>query len=255
MTAIKFSAQKKFHLLQCKTRSLNERPEHLSHYRVLFVISGEGKFVLNHEIHSYCPQGVIFLEPEQKPLFQEDKVTEAFMIAFDTHLADDFQKKKALTPDFADTYKLAENICKNLRIRQGQPIRDERDAQMVHYLVNQISYELTQQPASYLKLIKSSIDLIVNILARNNYASKMADENSIQQFTADSMVTYLKTELERNKTIRVNELLSRFNISEEAANLCMLHSTGMSLRNFILKYKTDLFKSRLLKMDISQPSA
>jgi hypothetical protein len=253
MPAVKFSAQRKFHLLQCKTKHWDAGYE--QHFRLVFIMSGEGKFILNSTVINYDREGIIFLEPGQQPLFQEDKATEVLVIAFDTHLADNFSKKKALNPDFADTYKQAENLCKYLRMKQGKPVCSERDAQTIRYLVNQISFELNQQPASFMKLIKSSIDLIVTVLARNNFESRKVEEKPSQQLLTESMIAYLKRELDGNKSVRVGALLMQFNISEEAANLCMLNNTGMSLRNFIFKYKTDLFKSRMLKLDVSQLSA
>ncbi|MCF2502677.1 AraC family ligand binding domain-containing protein [Dyadobacter sp. CY107] len=255
MPPIKFTVRKRFHLLQCKTRTLDSGREHLAHYRLIFVISGEGKFVLNREIHSYSSGGVIFLEPDQQPMFQEDRGTEILMIAFDTHLAEDFQRKKAYSPDFADIYKQVENLCKNIRLIQGKPVKNDRDAQTVNYLVNQISFELSQQSSSFIKLIRSSIELIVTILARNNFECKKAEEKPLQHNLSESMIGYVKSQIQQNKSIRIGELLMKFNISEEAANLCMLNHTGMSLRNFIFKYKADLFKSRMLKMDISEFSA
>ncbi|SKB51778.1 hypothetical protein [Dyadobacter psychrophilus] len=254
MSPVKFTVRKRFHLLQCKTRRLDSGQEHLAHYRLIFVLAGEGKFILNREIHSYVSGGVIFLEPDQQPTFQEDKGTEILMIAFDTHLAHDFQQKKAYSPDFADTYKQVENLCKNIRLSQGMRVKNDRDAQTVSYLVGQISFELSQQSPSFIKLIKSSIDLIVTILVRNNFESKKADE-PLQQNLTESMIGYLKSQMQQNKSVRIGELLIKFNVSEEAANLCMLNHTGMSLRNFIFKYKADLFKSRMLKMDVSDFSA
>jgi len=255
MPPVKFSVRKRFHLLQCKTRTLDLSQEHLAHYRLIFVLAGEGKFILNHEIHSYCHGGIIYLEPDQQPTFQEDKGTAVLMIAFDTHLAHDFQQKKAYSPDFADTYKQVENLCKNVRLSQGRPVKNDRDAQTISYLVDQITFELSQQSASFIKLIKSSIDLIVTILVRNNFECKKADERPLQQNLTETMISYLKSQMHENKSIRIGELLIKFNISEEAANLCMLNHTGMSLRNFIFKYKADLFKSKMLKMDISEFSA
>ncbi|MCF0060547.1 hypothetical protein MUK70_14985 [Dyadobacter chenwenxiniae] len=255
MPAIKFTVRKRFHLLQGKTRSLDAGKEHSAHYRLIFVLSGEGKFILNQEIHSYARDGVIFLEPGQQPAFQEDRGTEILIIAFDTHLSDDFQQKKAYSPDFADTYKQIENLCKNLRLSQGKQVKIDRDAQTISYLINQISFELSQQSASFIKLIKSSIELIVTILVRNNFECRNAAEKPLQQDLAASMIGYLKSQMQQNKSVRVGALLMKFDISEEAANLCMLNQTGMSLRNFIFKYKADLFKSKMLKMDVSEFSA
>lgn len=252
MAAIKFSAHKKFHLLRTKTKNWETSQEQLLHYRLVFVLSGEGKFILKGEMHSYFPQGVIFLEPEEQPIFQEDKGTEVFVISFDTYLAEDFQKKKAFNPDFADTYKQVENVCKDVRILQGRSVQNERDARTIAYLIDQILFELAEQPASYFKLIKSSIELVVTILARNNFETKKTVQKVYEQTPAELLVEYLKNELHQNKSIRVSDLLLRFNISEEVANLYTFNQTGISLRNFIFKYKSDLFKSRLLKVNVSE---
>ncbi|WP_031526567.1 hypothetical protein [Dyadobacter crusticola] len=254
MSVVKFSAHKKFNLLQCKTNCWESTPEDLLHYRIIYVLSGEGQFVLDGNIYSYSPAGLIALKPGQQPVFEENKRTEIFIFAFDNYLATDFHTKKARNADFADTYKQAENFCNNNRLTPGKPLRNERDSETVNYLVNQISFEITQRPSSHIRLIKGSIDLIVTILLRNNFETKRVEEKSTEQVLTDRIVEYLRSELNQNKTIRVPELLFKFNISEEAANLYMLNRTGMSLRNFIFKYKADLFKSRLLKVDVTELS-
>ncbi|MCE6991934.1 hypothetical protein [Dyadobacter sp. CY323] len=254
MSVIKFSAHKKFHLLQIKTRTWETSPDQLQHYRIIFILSGQGQFVLEGVIHSYTKSGLIYLKPDQHPVFQEDNNTEILIMAFDTYLADDFQSKKAFSPDFADTYKQAENLCKDILLPQGKPLANERDSQTVNYLINQISFEITQKPSSHLKLIKGSIELIVTVLARNNFAGKKSEEKISQQVLTEHLVEYVRQELHHNRSIRIPELLLRFNISEEVANLHVMNRTGMSLRNFIFKYKADLFKSRLLKVDVMELS-
>ncbi|GGC15104.1 hypothetical protein GCM10011325_47410 [Dyadobacter sediminis] len=175
--------------------------------------------------------------------------TEVLVIAFDSLVCADREQKHVA--EFVETYKQVENIFRNLCVRQGKLVSNERDADTIRYLVEQITFELTQQQASFLKLIKGSISLIVNILVRNNFDFHKVEEPEGQQKLSEALVEHLKHELENRKTIRVTELLMKFNISEETANLYMLNKTGMSLRNFIFKFKTDLFKSRALKFDVS----
>jgi hypothetical protein len=254
MQPIKFSAYRKFHLLQSKTKVWESTPEHLSHYRIIYILSGNGMFILNGEMKNYVQHGVIFLEPGHHPVFQENDGTEILVIAFDTYLSEDFQKKKAYSPDFADTYKQVENLCRTVRLNQGEALHNERDAQAVAYLISQISFEFINQPASFLKLIKSGIEMLVTIFVRNNFEYKKASKPIQEQTLAETIVAHLKNELHQNKTIRVAELLMRFSISEEVANLCMINQTGMSLRNFIFRYKADLFKSRALKVKVSELS-
>ncbi|MCF2489163.1 hypothetical protein [Dyadobacter sp. CY347] len=251
MSSIKFTVRKQFHLLLCKTRNWEASYEFASHYRLVFVTGGDGQFILNYEMHNYCQGGVILLKPDEMPVFQEDISTEVLVIAFNSPARADVAENHM--SEFAETYKQVENIFKNLRVRQGKPVSNERDADTIRYLVEQITFELTQQQALFLKLIKGSVALIVNTLARNNFEFRKAEEPEAQLKLSEALVEHLKNELRNGKTIRVPELLMKFNISEEAANLCMLNSTGMSLRNFIFKYKTDLFKSRTLKMDVSAP--
>jgi hypothetical protein len=252
MSATRLSVNKKFHLLQCRTHVWESHPEMIGHYRIIFVLSGQGRFILDREMQSYSTQGIIFLKPGQHPLFQEDKCTQILMTAFDTFLSDDYQRKKALTPDFADIYKQAENLCNSPRLVQGQILSNERDAETISFLIDQICFEMAQRPASFVKLIQGYIGLIVKILERNNFEIKKAKEKQQQQTLSTSIIEYIREQLEQKKNVRIPEMLMLFNISEEAANLCTLNQTGMSLRNFIFKYKTDLFKSRMLKIDIAE---
>ena len=254
MSAVRFSAHKKFHLFQCRTKVWESWPELLNHFRIVFILSGKGQFILDRKMYSYASNGIIFLKPDEHPIFQEDKDTEVFVIAFDTYLSEDFQKKKVHSPDFADTYKQAENLCSELRLQQGRPLNNVRESQTISFLINQISFEITQKPASHIKLTKGSIDLIMTILARNNFETKKTEEITSQQSLTDSIIEYLRNQLDQNKSVRVQELLLHFNVAEEVANLCVLNQTGMSLRNFIFKYKSDLFKSRMLKVDIEEIS-
>ncbi len=251
MPTIKFNALKKFHLLQSKTRNWESSSEQLEHYRIIFILSGQGKFILDGEICCYFPKGIIFLQPGQQPIFQENKETEIFVIAFDTYLAEDFQKKKLFSPDFADTYKQAENLCNSFVLIQGRPIPNEQDGKTITYMIVQMLFELGQQPASHLKMIKGCIEMIVTILARNNYRSQPADEYTETELT-ESIIEYIKGELLQKKTIRIPNLLLMFNTSEEILNLYIMNRTGMSLRNFIFKFKADLFKAQMLKVDVGE---
>lgn len=251
MPAIKFNAHKRFHLLQSKTRIWESNAEQLEHYRIIFILSGQGKFILDGEICCYFQNGIIFLRPGQQPIFQEDKETEIFMVAFDTYLADDFQKKKLFSPDFADTYKQAENLCNGFVLIQGRPIPNERDGKTVTCMLVQMLFELSQQPASHLKMLKGCIEMIVTILARNNYRSQPTEAHNEIKLT-ESIVEYIKSELLQKKTIRIPNLLLMFNISEEVLNLYIMNRTGMSIRNFIFKFKADLFKAQMLKVDIGE---
>ncbi|MGN7887663.1 hypothetical protein ACN9ML_30305 [Dyadobacter endophyticus] len=239
-------------MLQSKTRVWETHNDLTPHYRIIFIRNGEGHFSLDGKLYEYAEQGIILLGPGHHPIFQEDVSAEIFILAFDTWLSDDFLQKKEFSPDFADIYKQAEHLCSSVRLTQGKPVQNERDAQTISYLINQILFEVTQQPTSHNKLIRGSIDLIVTILARNNFECKKVDEKASRQNLAEAIIGYLRDELHQNKSIRVPELLMRFNISEDVANLCVLNITGMSLRNFIFKYKADLFKSRMLKVDISE---
>lgn len=252
MSVIQFNAHKKYHVLQSRTRVWETHHELTPHYRVIFIRNGEGHFSLDGKLYDYAQGGVILLRPGQHPIFQEDGSAEIFIITFDTWLAEDFLQKKEFSPDFADIYKQAEHLCDGVRLTQGKPLQNKRDGQTIDYLINQILFEVTQQPTSHNKLIRGSIDLIVTILARNNFESKKVEEVTSRQRLAGAIIDYLREELHQNKNIRVPELLMRFNVSEDVANLCVLNQTGMSLRNFIFKYKADLFKSRMLKVDISE---
>lgn len=252
MSAIKFSVHKRFHLLQSKTRIWESGIKHLEHYRIIFILSGQGKFILDGKLYSYFQQGIISLKVGQQPIFQEDKETEIFVIAFDTYLSENFQKKKLFSPDFADTYKQAENLCNTSQLTQGKPIPNERDGKTIMYMIHQILFELGQQPISHIKMIKGFIEMIMTVLARNNFESKKTEDKHYENTLTESIFSYLKNELLQNKTVRIPLLLIQFNISEDVANLCIFNRTGMSLRNFIFKYKADLFNARMLKVDIME---
>jgi hypothetical protein len=254
MSVIKLRIARKFHILLSKTNVWESKTDEIGHYRIVFIRGGEGFFLLDGQMHEYVADGLIFLHPGQHPVFQEDGDSEVFVISFDTYLADDFQKKKLHSPDFADVYKQAENLCCELKLSHGKPLQNQRDRRTVNYLIDQIIFEITQQAASHVKLAKCSIELIVTILGRNNFESRKTSERSARHILAERIVEYLRYELHQNRAIRIPELLFRFDISEEAANLCVMNKTGMSLRKFINQYKTDLFKSRMLKVDIMEVS-
>ena len=252
MPPIQFNAHKRYHLLKSTTRLWESRSDQHKDYRIIFILTGKGKFILDGRIHAYQPKGVIFLKIKQQLIFQEDKETEIFVITFDTHLAEDFQKKKQFSPDFADTYKQAEHICSASQLIQGQPIPNQKDSKTISFMIDQILFELSQQPASHLKMIRSCIEMIVTVLTRNNFKHSKMQDKPLENDLTEAIIEHLKDELLQNRTIRIPGVLLKFNISEDVANLCVLNRTGMSLRNFIFKYKADLFKARMLKRDIME---
>jgi len=250
MPAVKFSAHKRFHIIKSTTRLWDTSTELIQHLRFLYILSGEGHFSLDGKIYSYCPKGIILLRVGQKPVFQQDNETAVLVIAFDTFLSEDFLKKKSFSPDFADTYKQAEHLCEMPLLTLGLPVPNKQDRVAIANLTGILLGEIQQKPAHHIKLIRSCIEMIVTLLGRNNIRYLEKEQNPHEDTLAEMIIEHLTGELLLNKPVKIPDLLIKFNSSEDVVNICIQNRTGMSLKKLILRYKTDLFKSRMLKMDI-----
>jgi hypothetical protein len=252
MSGISLRINKEYSILQIKTKTWETTPADLEKYRLIFILTGNGHFVLDRNMFPYKQNGFIGLKPGERCIFQEDPETEILQISFDKPQDAASQQKKVIMSRFPETYKKAEKLCNNLLLSPGQNLRHERDDETIRFLIQQISFEMAQKATSHIKMITGSIEMILTILTRNNFPIRKTKDKESEQTLADSIVAYLCQELQQKKNIRIAELLDRFGVSEELANLCVLNKTGMSLRSFIVKSKTDLFKSRMTKMDLTQ---
>jgi AraC-like DNA-binding protein len=251
MPEFKFNAHKRFHIVRSNTHAWEPSQELTQHNRFLFILSGEGILNLDGQRYAYLPQGVILLKPDQRPVLQENTLTELFVIAFDTFLAEDFQQKKSLYPDFADIYKQAEHICEEAVLEQGKQIPVQKDVAAIDNLISLMSEELMQRRDHHYKIVRNCIEMVVNILMRNNIRCHKHGQSDKEDELCNQLIQYITSEILNNRTVKISDLQIHFNVSEDVINICLLNRTGMSFKKFIRKYQLDLFKSKMLKTDLS----
>lgn len=251
MPQFKYTANKRFYIVRSKTHIWEPSAEHIEHTRFLFILSGSGVFNLDGKRYSYMPQGVILLKPGQRPTFQENDKTELFIIAFDTRMAEDFQKKKALYPDFADIYKQAERICECAVLQQGKPIPVANDQNTIDYLISLMSHELMQRRDHHYKIVRTCIEMMVTIVNRNNILYQEENQPDQEEDFTELLLKYITDEVLENRTVKISDVQIKLGVSEDVINISLLNRTGMSFRKFIRKVKIDLFRAKMLNADLT----
>lgn len=217
--------------------------------RVILILEGYGKAMLDKIPYSYQKDSIFILRAQQNISFQMFERTKMFTIISGLSPKSALKEKPYVTT-FSTMFSQIESLVSNKSFVQGKIIERSIDRESASQIIKLITHEMQNRPASYKEIIRNSVFTLIHMLDRNiQYVRKHIPVRQFHPET-DRIMEYIKRQLKLNNKFDIQEVASSFNVSEECVNESLIAKTGFTFKKFIVKYRTDLFKSRLLKMDV-----
>ena len=217
--------------------------------RVIVILEGSGKATINDAPYSYQKDSIFILRPHQNISLQTFGKTKIFSIISGLSQKSATREKPYVTT-FATMFGQIESLVSNKLFVQGKIMERSIDRESANQIIKLITHEMQHRPDSYKEIIRNSVFTLIHMLDRNiQYVRKYIPVRQFHPET-DRILEYIKRQLQLNHKFDIQEVASSFNISEECVNESLVARTGFTFKKFIIKYRTDLFKSRLLKMDV-----
>lgn len=214
-------------------------------FQLVYVRKGKGHHHINGNQYDYCPGKLFLLAPDDRyhcnitthTAFTIIRFTQLFI----TQLKDDAERL-----ELCDWMKKTDYIFNNYHAKAGCIFRDAADEAMAQSLLGCIAREHEQHGKGYQLIIRQSISILLNLVARNLLLSETPDvqENS-GQFSILRMIGYLQEHVYQPEKLRMPALAAHFNMSVHYLGEYFKKHTGESVQDYIIGYKLKLVDIRL----------
>lgn len=215
-----------------------------NYFQIIYIRAGEGVCTIN-DIDVIYKVGSIFLTaPEDSFTIKPTEKTSYTALQFTEIL---FSNKSSL-PDRKYWLERIEHILHNPNIMPGDCISSPEDRKRLWRIHDFIVEEYENKNEFYWSIITNGITTSISIIARSiikKYNPNKDVTPSVDLKKSDQILAYIRTNVYDPELIKIENLASKFNMSQ--ANIVSLFKkeTGESIRQYVINYKLMLVKYRL----------
>lgn len=236
-----------------------ELPKHKHQFfELTYIIEGRGKHIINDSEFSYKEGCLFLLTPDDSHTFEIEEETKFCIIV----ISEIYFSGKTLSGekgvDLVEFFRRLEFIFLNHNQIQAEPIQNEADRKWVGALMNRLIQEVEIKSFLHEVVVQNIVLLLLNQVARS------IQENNEINFKIKNptngvynIISYIQQYIYENEKLRIENIADAFCKSKSYISQYFKEQTGESIKEYILGYKINLVKSRLLhsNMTISQIAA
>ncbi|WP_212005206.1 AraC family transcriptional regulator [Chitinophaga sp. HK235] len=214
-------------------------------FQLVYVREGRGYHYVNDNRYDYHQGKLFLLSPKDRYHYDIQEKTAFTVIRF-TQLFITQLKDEVSRLEMCDWMKKTDYIFNNLHAKAGCIFHDTADQDMAHALLGNITREQQLHGKGYQLIIRQSISILLNLIARNLLRSESPDvhENS-GQYSVLRMISYLQEHIYHPERLRMHVLAASFNMSVHYLGEYFKKHTGQSIQDYIISYKLKLVEIRL----------
>ncbi len=249
--------QTDFHLF-IKEYFADSHPQHRHNYfELIYVLEGRGIHVINENQFTYGKGDLFLLTPTDKHTFQAHAQSTFCIIDF---TASFFERNSATgqdKPELSHFFKQLEYIFQNAGHCQGFIALNEEDRAFSGLLIRRLIAEWDQKGFFREVVLQNLVFLLLNIIARYAKAPRSVPLDRRAANTAYEIILYLQHHIYDNDLTTLDQVSGYFHLSKDYLGVYFRKYTGKTIKQFVLDYKVELAKTRLLlsRLSISQIAA
>lgn len=244
--------------LSIKEYFADSHPQHRHNYfELIYVLEGRGIHIINENQFAYGEGDLFLLTPSDKHTFQSHARSTFCIIDF---TASFFERNSATgqdKPELSHFFKQLEYIFQNAGYYQGFIAPNEEDRTFSGLLIRRLITEWEEKGFFREVILQNLVFLLLNIIARYAKAPRSMPLDERAANTAYEMILYLQHHIYENDLITLDQVAGYFHLSKDYVSVYFRKYTGKTIKQFVLDYKVELAKTRLLysRITISQIAA
>lgn len=219
-----------------------------NHFEIIFIRSGEGQHVINHNTFAYAAGDVFLLGPEDSHYFRINTPTSFSFIRFMEVFIREGDPQK-----FSSWHQTLEFLLNAPYQSCGSIVKAEEEKNILqHLLVVLLQEYVHRQNPSYEVIMNSVMKAMLSVLARNVVRQSISKEKvtKVSQ-PIETMMMFIRQHIFQPDCLRIAYLAKKFNYSPHYLSSFFKKHTGESLQQYILKYKLKLIGNRLQYSELS----
>jgi AraC family transcriptional regulator, L-rhamnose operon regulatory protein RhaS len=221
-------------------------------FELVYVLEGGGKHIVNDNGYEYRKGSLLLLTPDDYHSFEIREKTAFCIIVFNKiYFSREIPAKNNLL-DFSEPFKKLEIILHNSSYLRNEPIRTDRDRDLIEILVRNLIEEMKGERFFSKTIIQNSIFLLINIVARNIQENLSAGFKNINpKSEIGDILAYIQQNIYKKEMLRVEVMADHFYKSKHYISQYFKTETGQSLKDYVSKYRVNLAKNRLIHSNLT----
>jgi AraC family L-rhamnose operon regulatory protein RhaS len=236
-----------------KELTFDPSPPHRHHYfELIYVLKGSGVHQINAGNYNYERGNLFLLTPEDEHTFKPHADTAFFIIDFTKNFFLQRSNKEQRFTAASDLFEKLEYIFHNQERLKGDVITGERDKEFAGVLIERLMGEKENPAKEPDNMVKNIVFLLLDLIARSIRQQVVYPlKRARTQQMIHEIINYVQQNVYYNDLIKVEQIAAQFHKTKDYISLYFKKQTGINLKDFIINYKIELVKTRLLYSDLT----
>jgi len=220
-------------------------------FEIIYVLEGSGIHNIDNNHFEFSKGDLFLLTPDDAHTFYIDSYTKFCIIDFTKNFFTRNIIRKEEKMDVGDFFRRLEFIFHNHHSVKGNLVNDA-DRTLFESLIHQLIKEKEKQLSFSNIITQNIVFLLLHLIARNiqqNIISFSKIENPKDKI--HEMTVYIQQNIYDKEVIKIETIAGHFHKSPDHLNRYFKQQTGNTIKNYIIRYKLELTKTRLRYSDLT----
>jgi AraC-like DNA-binding protein len=222
------------------------------YFELLYVIDGHGLHLVNENHFKYYPGNLFILTPEDAHGFEPNKPTQMLIVDFTKLFFYKAYRRNEGNEQLSDFFREAEHIFQQYNLLKGTVVFEAKEQQLINSLIDRLIEECNCSSYNSELIIHNIVFLLLSLTVK--LISRTFIVSRFQQKTPGrfvDMVRYIHEHIYQPEKLKMEPLSDHFHRNKDHLNVYFKQHSGMTIKSYILKYKVELIKTRLLYSDMN----
>lgn len=228
------------------------RPHKHPYFEFLYIIDGRGLHLVNENNLLYQPGDLFVLTPDDAHGFDPHIPTRMLIVDFTKLFIYKEYRKDAGSVHLSDFFREAEYIFQQYNHLKGNIIFEGSESLLVAALIDRLIKECEESNFKDELIVHNIVFLLLSLVVR--LISRTFIISKTQQKTPDriaAMVQYIHENIYWPEKLRIDAVAENFHRNKDHLNVYFKQHAGKTIKEYILQYKIELIKTRLLYSDLN----
>ena len=220
------------------------------YFQIIFIEDGSGRINLDGKVTAFKSRDIFIFNKNEVPQIKIHETTTFIIFKFTDLL---FSSKVSL-PDKQYWLRRSEFILNHPKRRFQEALKSIEERDLIWRILFFIRKENTNKEQYHLQIIANMVSTILSVLARNiteTNPESSGYSQSKKKERIDEIYAYIRYNIYDSSMLKISVIAKHFHITSSTLSNYFKKETGNSLHNYILLYKLEIAKDRLLNSDFT----
>jgi len=240
-----------FELVIKKILTKNAKPHHHHYFELIYILQGEGKHIINGNQFEYKKGDLFLLNTDDQHTFKTAIPTELCIIDFTGSFFTFIRSDEKRNYQSSGFFEQMEYIFNNQYRLKGNIVTNENDKQLTEILIERLLWEKEKNEYGKDEVCRNIVFLLLQLITRciHTHSIFPVKTKRAERVVRD-IINYIHQNIYNKENIKIENIARRFYKSKDHISLYFKKQAGITLKDYILSYKLELAKTRLLYSDL-----